>query len=135
MNNERNMRAEGTSGAAVMPSAPSNNAERRASLRVTPEVLSAMVIVNGERHVVSIRDISTTGARIVNVPLGLRAGDRFILVTRLEEDMVEVNCRVAHSKESPISPVIGVEFVEVGGESTGRLLSYVCKLGIELIRG
>jgi len=133
MNNERNMQPDGNGGAAVMPAA--GGAERRASLRVTPEVLSAMVIVDGQRHVVSIRDISTTGARIVNVPGGLKAGDRFILVTRLEDDMVEVNCRVAHSKDSIISPVVGAEFVEVDGESTSRLLSYVCKLGIELICG
>jgi c-di-GMP-binding flagellar brake protein YcgR len=133
MNNERNMQPDGNGGAALMP--VSNGAERRNSLRVTPEVLSAMVIVDGHRHVVSIRDISTTGARIVNVPAGLKSGDRFVLVTRLEEDMVEVSCRVAHSKDSIISPVIGVEFIEVDGESTSRLLSYVCKLGIELIRG
>lgn len=112
----------------------SKDAERRNSLRVRPDVLSAMVTVGGERYVVAIRDISTTGAQLVNVPHGLIINDRIALITRLDEEMVEVRCRVAYVRENPIKPVIGVEFLDVDGENTGKLLSFVCKLGIELIR-
>lgn len=108
--------------------------ERRRNLRVRPDALSAVMIVGGKRHVVSIRDISTGGARVVNGPQGLLRDDRVELIARLDEDMVHMNCRVAHVNDDPIRGSAGVEFLDVDGESTGKLLSYVCKLGMELIR-
>lgn len=93
-----------------------------------------MLIVNGVRYIVAIRDISTGGARVVNAPHGLDVEDRVEVVARLEEEMVDIRCRVAYVQEDLISPAAGVEFMDVDSDNTEKLLSYVCKLGMEVIR-
>lgn len=109
--------------------------ERRRHLRVKPDVLSALLVIDGERHVVAIRDISTGGARLVNAPVGLRKDDRVELMARLEDEMVDVGCRIAYVQDSLLSPAVGVEFIDVDRKSTEKLLSFVCKLGMELVHG
>jgi c-di-GMP-binding flagellar brake protein YcgR len=108
--------------------------ERRRYLRVRPDVLSAILIVNGERYVVAIRDISTGGARIANAPLGLEVDDRIEIVARLEDEMVEVGCPVARVEENLICPTIGVEFLAVDKADTEKLLSFVSSIGMELVK-
>ena len=111
-----------------------NHNERRRFLRVKPDVLSAMLMVDGSRYVVAIRDISEGGALVVNAPLGLKVNDAVEMVVRLEDEIVDVRCRVARVEENPISPAIGVEFMDVVSENTEKLLSYVCKLGMNVIK-
>jgi c-di-GMP-binding flagellar brake protein YcgR len=108
--------------------------ERRRNLRVRPDALSAVMTVGIARHVVSIRDISTGGAKVVNAPQGLQREDRVGLLARLDEEMIDMRCRVAYVNEDPIRGSVGVEFLDVDSESTTKLLSYVCKLGMEVIR-
>ncbi len=105
--------------------------------RITPSRTGIRVEIKSGSIVsrrVTSRTPSVSGAQLVNVPHGLIINDRIALITRLDEEMVEVRCRVAYVRENPIKPVIGVEFLDVDGENTGKLLSFVCKLGIELIR-
>lgn len=108
--------------------------ERRRHLRLRPSALSAMVFVGGEKHVVSIRDISQSGVRIANVPEALRPGDEFALIAGLDVvDRIEVICRVAHAEGSVINRIVGAEFVQIDGEDTRRLLRYLENLGMEIL--
>jgi hypothetical protein len=52
----------------------------------------------------------------------------------LEEEMVNIGCRVAYVKEDPISPAIGIQFLDLDSENTEKLLAYVCRLGMDVMR-
>jgi c-di-GMP-binding flagellar brake protein YcgR len=121
--------------APVAPAEPEMTswAERRRFLRVKPDVLSAMLTAGANRYVVAIRDISAGGALVVNAPYDLEVDDQVEMMVRLDDEIIDVRCRVARIVQDPISPAIGVEFIDLASGNTDKLLSYVSKLGMSVI--
>ena len=135
MSNDHVVIPEGANAAPVEPAPMDEScfAERRRYLRVKPDVLSAMLVVNGNRYVVAVRDISTGGARVANAPHDMMKGDHVQLIARLDEEVVDVQCRVARVEEDPLCPTVGVEFIDIDSNNTDKLLSFVCRLGMDVV--
>jgi hypothetical protein len=102
------------------------NPERRAHPRLSPSALSAILYVGEERSVVTIGDISLTGAKILNAPAGLKKGDTLKMTTCLHgHDMMTLVCNIAYVKGNAAQSVVGVRFENVEDSDTRMLVSYL----------
>ncbi len=98
--------------------------ERRRSARVQPQLLSAVLHASDAEEVVSVRDISHYGLRVVNAPSFLKTDDRFDLtVYSGGGQSLKVECRVVHVSGKLAHSVVGAEFVSPDEKSISGLLS------------
>ena len=109
--------------------------ERREHLRLSAEALPGLMFIGSHKQVVMIRDISLTGAKIVNVPLDLKEGDLFELRVCLDcGSALAVRCSVMHAQGTAAWRTVGVLFVNTSEAEAERLLSYLGILGMKILR-
>jgi c-di-GMP-binding flagellar brake protein YcgR len=126
---ERNNDPDDSCGAYPLPILELQDADRRQAIRLQPEVLSAILYIGEERRVVSIGDISSSGAKVVNAPDELAQGVRFELAACPDgRDKLKVECEVVYVRGSAIERVAGVKFTKVEEEETRVLVSYLQSL-------
>ncbi len=103
--------------------------ERRRSVRLNPDVLSAVLASGEEWQVVMVRDISRDGLRIANAPTGLKSGDRFQLTAYTGGPVrLTVECRVVHVGGNLAHSTIGAEFVNPDSSTRTALVAFLEKL-------
>jgi hypothetical protein len=128
-NFDRRKDPEDSYGAYPLPLMELEGADRRQALRLQPEVLSAILYIGDERRVVSIGDISSSGAKIVNAPDELVQGVLFELAACPDgRDKLKVECEVVYVRGSAIDRVAGVRFTRVEEEETQVLVTYLQSL-------
>ena len=104
----------------------SDTRERRQQQRVRPYVLSALLVAGDERTAVSVVDISLTGARVLNAPPGIAAGDTVTLAALLHgSDTIAVPCIVMHVTGNEASSELGVRFQPAYAAEEGALRSFI----------
>jgi hypothetical protein len=103
--------------------------DRRGQMRLCPPVLSAILFTGEDRNVVSIADISFTGAKILNAPPGLRVGDTLQLAACLQEqERMLLLCTIAYVNGNEVQSEVGVRFENVEDADTHVLISYLRQL-------
>jgi hypothetical protein len=128
-NFDRRNDPEDSYGAFPLPIMELQGADRRQAIRLQPEVLSAILYIGDERRVVSIGDISSTGAKIVNAPDELAQGVLFELAACPDgRDKLKVECEVVYVRGNAIERIAGVRFTRVEEEETQVLVSYLQSL-------
>ena len=100
--------------------------ERRRQQRVRPPVLSALLIAGDERSAVNVVDISLTGARILNAPSGVDAGELVQLAALLHgDDTIIVRAMVVHATCNEAHCELGIHFDADQAGQVRALKSYI----------
>jgi len=108
--------------------------DRRENLRLRPSALSALVFIGAEKYIVSIRDISKSGVKVVNAPPELSEGQEFSLLAGLNgPNLLQVRCRASYLLGSPARREVGAQFMDMHAEDTQQLLRYLETLGMEIL--
>jgi hypothetical protein len=100
--------------------------ERRKKRRMCPQVLSGILEAKEQRHVVTIHDLSLTGARVMNAPPFLELGDQMRLAIMIEGHAAHpFPCTVMHKNGNEAHLEIGVRFDPVDPEHSSGLEWYL----------
>lgn len=103
--------------------------ERRRPVRACPKFLSAILQTGEDEQIVYIGDISYAGAKILNAPPGLKAGDTIKLATCLPgRDVMTIQCSIAYANGNEAQSDVGVRFLDTADADTRALISYLCEL-------
>ncbi len=94
--------------------APARCSEQRGERRHYPRVLSAILQTEQDRVVVTVSDLSLSGARIWNAPPCLMAGDTLTLSALLHgRNTLTVPCTVIHIRGNEAHLEVGVRFDDI----------------------
>ena len=100
--------------------------ERRKKRRTRPRVLSGIVETERVRQVVTIADLSLTGARIVNAPPCIQLGEQIQLAIMIDGHPAHpFPCTVIHKKGNEAHLEVGVRFDPVDPEQSSGLAWYL----------
>ena len=104
-------------------------ADRRRNPRYEPEALAGVISYASEWHIVSIRDISFGGARVLGALGNLKLEDKCYLTTSPNGlEKVTMECRIVHIHDEPGQRSAGIEFLE-DNEGADELLLRTKNLG------
>lgn len=124
MNNLKPNEQTAFSGANEKPA--SGSAEQRGEPRLHPPILSALVEARNDRQIVTVFDLSRTGARIINAPPGLEVGDSLRLAALLHGyDTFTAPCTVVHLKGNEAHSEAGVRFGDLTADESRALAAYL----------
>ena len=100
--------------------------ERRRQRRLCPPMLSGILDVRQQKFVVTISNLSLTGAKVLNGPPGLNVGDTLRLAAMIgDRTALAFPCTVIHIKGNEAHLEIGVRFDPVDPSNSRELGWYL----------